>query len=240
MLVAATAASITLLHGSQLVLGLRAALPRHALVRCQGHESWSERLAELSKYAESYGNANAPLGTELGRWCNAQRRLHASGKLSEARSSALEKLGFSWSSPSDVNDPVAELDWEEMCSRFANYRTQHGDGQVPKKYKLDPALGGWVAAVRRCRNSLGDARVAQLDEIGFEWVSTRQCGSAFMQTFREVREFYDAYGHTDVASVLGDGHDLARWCDAQRAAGRKGLLAEKRVAYLDGIRFDWQ
>ena len=34
--------------------------------------------------------------------------------------------------------------------------------QVPKKFKTDPELGGWVAAVRRCRETLGDKRVSQL------------------------------------------------------------------------------
>ena len=100
-------------------------------------------------------------------------------------------------------------------------------------------LGGWVAAVRRRREALGAARVAQLDAMGFEWVSTRQCGSAFMQSFRELRDFYDTHGHTDVAGVVGEASDLARWCDAQRRAHARGLLPQKRQAYLDGIGFDW-
>ena len=41
---------------------------------------------------------------------------------------ALEDLGFSWHSPSEVD--VDSCDWDDMCARFAAYRKEHGDGQV--------------------------------------------------------------------------------------------------------------
>jgi len=156
---------------------------------------------------------------------------------------ALDNLGFLWDSPTDIDDPTAEFpggdSWDTMCDRFAGYRQEYGDGQVPKKFNLDPVLGGWVAAVRRRREALGASRVVQLEALGFEWVSTRQCGSAFMETFRELRCFYDEHGHTEVARVLGETSDLARWCDAQRSANARGLLPDKRQAYLEGIGFAW-
>ena len=156
---------------------------------------------------------------------------------------ALDNLGFLWDSPTDIDDPTAEFpggdSWDILCDRFAGYRQEYGDGQVPKKFILDPVLGGWVAAVRRRREALGASRIAQLEALGFEWVSTRQCGSAFMETFRELRGFYDEHGHTEVARVLGETSDLARWCDAQRSANARGLLPDKRQAYLEGIGFAW-
>jgi hypothetical protein len=39
--------------------------------------------------------------------------------------------------------------------------------------------------------------------------------------------------------VLGETSDLARWCDAQRSANARGLLPDKRQAYLEGIGFAW-
>ena len=201
--------------------------------------AWWAMLGQLRAYAREFGNADAPLGNDLGRWCAAQRRVRASGRLAAAREAALDDLGFSWTSPSDVDDPVAQRDWGEMCRKFAAYRAAEGDGQVPKKYKLDPSLGGWVAAVRRARATLGEARTAELEALGFEWVSTRQCGSAFMHSFRELRAFYDEHGHTDVRRVDGDDAPLARWCAAQRKAYAKGQLPPKRSGYLDGIEFEW-
>ena len=112
--------------------------------------------------------------------------MRASGRLAAARAAALADLGFSWTSPSDVDDPVAQRDWGEMCRKFAAYRAAEGDGQVPKKYKLDPSLGGWVAAVRRAREARGEARTPARAARGVEWVSTRPCGSAFMHSASSV------------------------------------------------------
>lgn len=203
-------------------------------------ERWTAMLSELRSFAQVWGNADPPLNTHLGRWCALQRKKYAAGTLDQSQEQALEDIGLSWVSPSDVDDPLLAHDWEDMCGRFTAYVTEHGDGQVPKKYKPDPLLGGWVACVRRTRESLGPTRVAQLDALGFEWVSTRQCGSLWMSTFRLLRDFYDEHGHADVSRVLGEDNELTRWCRVQCESKRKERLQPKRVAYLDGICFDWE
>ena len=58
-----------------------------------------------------------------------------------------------------------------------------------------------------------------------------------MKSFRKLRDFREAHGHLDAAR-LGD-EELARWSGAQRASRAKGKLSDERVAYLDGIGFDW-
>ena len=199
---------------------------------------WSSMLSMLKAHVDEWGHADAPLNTELGRWCATQRSLNEAGKLDSARVAELGRLDFSWRSPYDQESPGAlpAEEWEEMVRRFIAYRREHGDGQVPKKYRPDPALGGWVAGVRRAgRRSLSEDRASELDAAGFEWVSVRACGSAFMKSFRELKEFGEANEHLDVPA----GSALARWCSAQRLARRKGLLPPKRVAYLDGIGFEW-
>uniref|UniRef100_A0A7S3X0T9 Helicase-associated domain-containing protein n=2 Tax=Emiliania huxleyi TaxID=2903 RepID=A0A7S3X0T9_EMIHU len=191
--------------------------------------------ARLARYKEDWGNADAPLGPDvdgdLGRWCKVQRQLRDAGRLAMARVDALDLLCFSWVAPSDVDDPT-RADWAGMLARLAAYRDEHGDCDVKKKYQRDPALGGWVAAVRRCRSELGAARVAELDQIGFVWQSSRSCGSAWMSSFRELRAFHAVHGHSDVGAVLGDGHELARWSEAMRAAQAKEALSPKRMAHL--------
>lgn len=198
--------------------------------------AWDAMRNELEAYRAQWGNADAPLNTPLGRWCATQRRLYAKdkGALSAERVQSLNDLGFSWTSPSDVDDPLGEgLDWEDLCNRLANYCAEHeGDADVPKKYKPDPVLGGWVAAVRRNPASLGEARIAQLNDLGFLWKSKRQCGSAFMKSYRELCAFHAEHGHVRVDEILGEGHELARWCVAVRRQLREGSLSPKRVAYL--------
>ena len=193
---AAVASSLVLLASSGLLLPLsrhpastlctlqlmpqqRYSSARYSSCRSSGvitmsENSWDDSFAALQAYKEQWGNADAPLGNELGWWCAAQRRSREKGRLSPERERRLDALGISWSSPSDVDDPLAAHDFEDMCARLEAYIAENGNAQVPKKYQRDPHLGGWVAACRRTRLQLGEARVAALDRIGFEWVSTRK------------------------------------------------------------------
>lgn len=200
-------------------------------------EKWDQMVSQLEQYRDEWGNADAPMGTSLGAWCAQQRRSRELGRISPAQTAKLDALGFSWVSPADVDDPVAQQDWDAMVERLAAYVRVHGDGDVPKKHKPDPALGGWVAAVRRCRSKLDEEQLAQLAAAGFLWTSSRQCGSAFMKSFRELRSFWEEHGHTRVGEVLGDEHELARWCETVRASRRSDKLSPKRLAYLEDIGF---
>jgi len=209
-------------------------------------DSWEAMRVRLAAYRAEWGNADAPVGgegidVELGRWCKLQRRLRAGGTLAEERERALDDLGFSWVAPSDMDDPVAQADWSEMLRRLAAYREAHdGRADVPKKYQPDPALGGWVTAVRRAKEQLGDARIAELTAAGFAWEAKRKCGSVFMLRYAELEAFAAAHGHTDVARVLGETHALAQWCAAQRKAQRAGSLSPKREARLEALGFTFE
>ena len=143
-------------------------------------DPWEAMFGRLVEYEGEWGSADAVLGTELGRWCTTQRRLRATGALAAGKAQRLEELGLSWESPTDILP--TESDWADMCRRLATYRAETGDAQVPKKLKTDPELGGWVAAVRRQGPEvLSVEERAAAEAAGFEWVSTRKCGSSFMK-----------------------------------------------------------
>ena len=38
-----------------------------------------------------------------------------------------------------------------------------------------------------------------------------------------------------VGEVLGEEHELVRWCETVHATHRKGALSPKRLAHLEGI-----
>ena len=133
-------ASITLVMG--LAGALRAAvLPRTTIIVAMssvgGDAAWDAMHARLVQFKAEWGNADAPLGQgaegELGRWCKVQRRLRADGKLTASRTTALDALDFSWLAPSDIDDPLSQCDWSDMCMRLRAYRAEHGDCDVKKK-----------------------------------------------------------------------------------------------------------
>lgn len=242
MLVAHACATVLLLPGPG---PLPFVAPRAAL-SASASDVWSTRIEELKAYKSAWGTADATPETSIGKWCSKQRELKRDGRLSPEREAELTELGLSWVSPSG-SDALERCDWDEMCRRLTAYIDENGNAQVPKKLKTDPELGGWVATVRRTRGKgLSSAQQAQLEEIGFEWVSVRQCGSSFMKSFRDLRDYWEKYGTTEVnvanaASAEDEAalQALTRWCDAQRSANAKGLLPKERVTYLEGLGFQW-
>ena len=222
-----------LLVTAQALVAPRAARPPRARpVRSfsTGDEAWDDMYRDLQTYRATWGTADAPLGDALGRWCAAQRRVREKGRLDEARAAKLDAIAFSWSSPSEPTEADLEARWELMRSALAAYVATHGDGQVPKKFRDDPALGGWVAAVRRRgRGAVETARADALDAAGFEWTSSRSCGSAFMVGFRAFRDWRDAHGDADPPE------DLRRWSDAALEQARRGRLSRARLDYLGSI-----
>jgi hypothetical protein len=57
----------------------------HALMVEDPEQGWKASLDELHKFADSWGNSNAPMNTPLGRWCATQRRLNTLGQLVDER-----------------------------------------------------------------------------------------------------------------------------------------------------------
>jgi len=193
-------------------------------------QRWDDAFRDLQTYKSTWGTADAPLGDALGRWCAAQRRAKEAGRLDAERAARLDGLGFSWRNPAAPTEADMERRWREMCGALAAYVAAHGDGQVPKKWRDNPTLGGWVAAVRRRGpDGLAAERRAALEAAGFEWVSSRACGSAFMTNFRALRDWRAAHGDAPPPD------DLARWAAAQRRAAAQGSLSQERRDYLASI-----
>jgi hypothetical protein len=67
--------------------------------------------------------------------------------------------------------------WLESLSRLISYKEEHGDSNVPSKWRNDPALGEWVQVQRKefrihkheARNYLTKEKIHILNAIGFEW-----------------------------------------------------------------------
>ena len=201
--------------------------PRQKIVRKSTQTTWDERYRELSTYRSTWGTADAPLGDSLGRWCRTQRQQHAEGKLSDERVAKLDALEFSWKNPTELSTDELEAIWDENVESLRAYVLEHGNGQVPKKYKLNPRLGGWVAAVRRRGpDALPLERRSALEDAGFEWISTRKCGSAFMKNFRALR---------DLPKGEAPPPELTAWAEAQKKLAEKGGLSAERRDYLASV-----
>jgi hypothetical protein len=92
-------------------------------------------------------------------------------KLTFERVLELERLGFSWDSPHDV-------DWKKRYGELKRYKDAHGHCRVPSRDKGHPELGRWVMTQRRQYALLKQDRKSRmtrerqrlLEHIDFVWV----------------------------------------------------------------------
>eukprot|EP00586_Coscinodiscus_wailesii_P002406 CAMPEP_0172478398 /NCGR_PEP_ID=MMETSP1066-20121228/2346_1 /TAXON_ID=671091 /ORGANISM="Coscinodiscus wailesii, Strain CCMP2513" /LENGTH=263 /DNA_ID=CAMNT_0013237949 /DNA_START=22 /DNA_END=810 /DNA_ORIENTATION=+ len=191
----------------------------------------------LIKNIAQYGHPNIPLGTSDGKKCKVLRRLYLENKLTSEEIQILKNINFVFG---DIEDVYKNSNFDDTLGRLIEYEREFRTNyQIPKKYAPDPALGAWVTMLRR----LGPEGVSaeerkKLDGIGFAWVSTRKCGSAFMKVYRSVKEKVELEG-ADV--VLKTDEDVLKWVRAQQDVYKRGELPEHRVKYMQDLfcGVDW-
>lgn len=184
----------------------------------------------LLSYKERYGHPNIPLGTKEGRQCDSLRRLHIQNKLAPEEVSWLEALGFRFHSLEDV---YRYANFDDLFGRLVKYEQENKTNyQVPKKYPEDPELGAWVTGIRRLgKEGVNPEHERRLDSIGFAWISTRKCGSKFMQKFRELQNDIAERGFEKVM----EEPETISWIRAQQEALKRGTLSQTRVHYMGDV-----
>lgn len=131
-------------------------------------DRWEEMFAELVAFKEIFGHTNVPQRkseySALANWVGNQRAAKRLGRpIVAERAERLEALGFVWN--------MVVKSWEEMYAKLVSYHQQHGNADVPQKYKDDPILGRWVDSQRSSfkNGELPEDRQRKLDALGFSW-----------------------------------------------------------------------
>ena len=93
----------------------------------------------------------------------ADRRAKKQGTLNPTRIQKLESEGFSW-------DPLEDA-WHEMYLALKEYKSIHGDCNVPQSHPDNPQLGMWVGTQRTLKkqSKLSQDKVGKLESEGFSW-----------------------------------------------------------------------
>ena len=140
---------------------------------------WSIKYEELCDYRRRFGNClvhytfkeNLPLA----RWVKRQRyqyKLMMEGKpstMTEERVKALDTIGFIWDSQGAA--------WYEHLSELSEFKQDNGHCNVPSNFVKNTRLATWVKCQRRQYklfregkpSNMTQNRMAELDEMGFEW-----------------------------------------------------------------------
>jgi len=226
---------------------------------CRKVVGWNERLEELKAYKLLNGNCNISTygktskNVQLGNWVENQRTAYKKGKLSSEQIESMNGIGFEW-----VRHKI--VGWDGRFEQLKDYKKDHGDCNVPRKYKANPQLASWVNTNRtKYKNGkLSKERIESLQGIGFSWAggvsrgrrsanegeSTARGGAtssvSWDERFQQLSEYKDQNGHCRVpAKKYEPNPQLGLWVDRQRQLFKKNKLSPEQKERLDGIGFIW-
>eukprot|EP00804_Cyclotella_cryptica_P002435 CCRYP_004125-RA/>CCRYP_004125-RA protein AED:0.08 eAED:0.08 QI:185/1/1/1/0.8/0.66/6/581/324 len=141
---------------------------------------WSERYGELVEFQQKHNSTRVPdkypEAPQLHSWVSLQRRqlkLYKEGKknkLTDERARMLEAIGLEWHIRNSCS-------WMERFLELKDYKEQHGNCNVPQKYKANPSLGRWVDNQKTQHKKLYDGkpthltieRIQLLVSLGFQF-----------------------------------------------------------------------
>jgi len=140
---------------------------------------WEKMYGRLTAYKQQQGHCNASKyerDKSLGIWVYEQRKSKAKDQLSLECIRRLDALDFDWHPSSTY--------WGDMYKRLVAYKKQHGDCNVPQKWKQDRRLGTWVNNQRRIKRTgfLSPERMRLLNALRFEWDPANGVGGDKIQT----------------------------------------------------------
>jgi hypothetical protein len=159
---------------------------------------------------------------------------------------------------SQMDEPKLKS-WDQRFHELKQYKEAFGDCLVPQKYPPNPKLGRWVENQRSAYHrmmkaketgvvdifcsGMTEARIAQLEEIGFVWAVKRGKGKrqhkdvgppiTWNDRLKELNDFTQQGG--DVNSLQADASPLGKWLDTQRTLHETSTLPLERIALLEAV-----
>ncbi len=200
-------------------------------------EKWAERFEQLKRFKEEHGHCEVGLVTDgdddLLGWVSRQRSMQNGGKLESDKKQKLDAIGFEW--VAQTND----LKWQEMYKQLKTYHADHGDADVPQRWKQNLKLASWVASQRNLHKAgrLDHHQVRLLDELGFSW-KLRERGS-WEDRLAEVAAFKEKNGHCDIPLNYPENPKLGHFVNSTRTQRNNGRLTADRLAKLEAVGFIW-
>ena len=224
--------------------------------------SWKEMYEYASKYYEHHGNLEVPSkfktsnGFEydkegkinLGRWIESQR---IKVRPESERGRLLLSIGMRFENKNST------LSWEEMYEYAAKYYENHGNLEVPSKFKTSNGfeydkegkinLGKWIAN-QRTNLPPESERGKALLKIGMRF-ENKNSALSWEEMYEYACKYYKHYGNLEVPfnfkTSNGFEYDeegkinLGTWIAGQKQNYQKKALPEEQIILLEQIGINW-
>jgi hypothetical protein len=132
--------------------------------------------------------------------------------------------------------------WDESFQALLEYKEQHGDCNVPARYRVDAALGKWVCSQRSSRYSkkMTPEQKDRLKQLEFDWETLEEKNEhSWNGFFERLKAYRKKYGGCCVPKSFKEDPTLSKWVSNQRTLDKRGKLPSHRKEKLESIRFTW-
>ena len=126
---------------------------------------------KLVEYKKQHINTMVPScydeNPKLERWVASQRNIYSKDALNPNRVDLLNSVRFDWAGVQGRK--IDNEKWMSVFQRLVEYKKQHRNTTVPRRYDEDPKLGRWIKTQRQNykNDKLLPNRCALLNSIDF-------------------------------------------------------------------------
>jgi len=131
----------------------------------------------------------------LGKWCSLQRAKKSA--LTPEQIGLLNDLAFVW-------EPYKEK-WNAKYQQLKEFKVQNGHCNVPPQAASQfPGLKVWVEKQRKRKRvkAISQEQIDLLDEIGFNWESTKAQWNDMFKKLQEYKEKNGGCQYYDVSNLI--------------------------------------
>lgn len=145
-----------------------------------------------------------------------------------------------------------ETQWQEQFEELLKFKEAQGNCLVPHTYPENQILSRWVKRQRYQyklkmsgkTSTMTDARIKQLEDIGFVWDSH---ATAWDNRLKELSDYREKHGDCNVPSNFPENPELATWIKCQRrqfklfmAGNKNSSMTSDRIQALNALGFIWK
>ena len=181
--------------------------------------------------------------------CAAVQRLYANGegdKIVTERFEVIEQVRDCRVLFEQLQSSLAST-WDHYFAEARIYYAQHGDLNVPLRYRTPAglSLGEWVQTQRSIRKgrekygSLTPQQIERLDSIGMVWETRAE--TAWARGLEAAKHYHQEFGDLQVPSGYKDetGFALGNWIGNTRSRYRGGGLEQNQIDELNALGMVW-
>jgi len=208
-------------------------------------KSWEIYFLMLKQHKENEGHCNIPESNEvLTTWVSEQRRQYLSQKMSKARVSKLEALGFVWSNESSLwNARYEEIkQFKAEHFHFPGFKTDFGKWRWAWKWEKQQRKH-YDLRRRGKESPLTDDQIVKLVQIDFEGLYGDFLNKYIWEArYQQFKKFKDEHGHCKVPARY---YPLCTWVERCRRDymsfknEKNSPMNREQAEMFDEIGVDW-